>query len=350
MRFRQLDRIVEVEPGVQITAERTLSGRDVFFQDHFPQFPVLPGVLMLEAMYQACDWLVRVTDAFAHAVVLLKETRGLKFSGFVRPGQTLTVTAQLKKLDDPFGRLTAEIRVAGEVVASARLVVERFNLADRFSARAATDPVLRWHKRAQYRLLEPQSPQPQPVAPTGFRWMWLDRFTEFIRGQRARAIKTVSMTDEPIDLYMPGFPLLPCSLIIEGLAQAGGILLSERKGFEEHAVLAKISKAVFHRPALPGDTMTYTAELESVASEGATVRGTSVIAGEPHAEVELVFANLGDRLGNIELMTPTDALGMLRLYGLYDVGRTAQGDPLEVPPRLLTAERAQFAEGASGGG
>ena len=48
MRFRQLDQILQVEPGGQITAERMVSGRDLYFLDHFPEFPVLPGVLMLE--------------------------------------------------------------------------------------------------------------------------------------------------------------------------------------------------------------------------------------------------------------------------------------------------------------
>jgi 3-hydroxyacyl-[acyl-carrier-protein] dehydratase len=338
MRFRQLDRIIQLQPGVEITAERTLSDRDRFLLDHFPQFPVMPGVLVLEAMFQACDWLLRKTDEFSCSVVLLKEIRALKFAGFVRPEQTFTVTANARSLNDQVGGFAARVTVDDQVVASSRLVLERFNLADRYPARAASDAYLVGRKREQYEIVEPRSPRNEPVAPTSFRWMWLDRFTEFVSGQQAQAIKTVSLIDEPLDLYMPGFPVMPCSLIIEGLAQTGGILISEFKEFEKPVVLAKIGKALFHRPALPGDTMTYLTEIVDVQPEGAIVRGSSHVEDERLAEIELSFAYLDDRLGGIELISPADVLSMLRLYGLYDVGETEGGSPLAVPRRLLDAE------------
>jgi 3-hydroxyacyl-[acyl-carrier-protein] dehydratase len=339
MRFRQLDQIVELEPGVKITAERTLSDRDRFFEDHFPEFPILPGVLSLEAMSQACDWLLRKSDDFARSVVVLKEARNVKYSGFAQPGQKLTVTAELKKLDDRFGKFAARVTVDDRVTANARLVLERFDLAQRYPARATTDPILRKDKLEQFDVLDPQSPNHHPVPPTSFRWMWIDRFTEFVSGRRASAVKTVSLTDETLDLYMPGFPVMPCSVIVEGLAQTGGILVSEFKNYEKEVVLAKVSKAVFHRPALPGETMAYSAEIADVQPEGAIVHGTSHIGGELHAEFELFFAYLGGQLGELELISPADLLGMLRLYSLYDVAKTDQGDPLDVPQPLLDAER-----------
>jgi 3-hydroxyacyl-[acyl-carrier-protein] dehydratase len=338
MRFRQLDRIIQLQPGVEISAERTLSDRDAFFLDHFPQFAVLPGVLTLEAMFQACDWLVRKTDEFSRSVVLLKEVRNLRFAGFVRPGQTFRVTAHIRKLDDQVAKFATCLIIDDQVVASSRLVLERLNLADRYPARAPTDRYLRMRKLEQYETIRPQSPTNEPVAPTGFRWLWLDRFTEFIRGHRAKAIKTVSLTEEPLDLYMPGFPVMPCSLIIEGLAQTGGVLVSEFEDFEKPVVLAKIAKAVFHRPALPGDTMTYVTEIVNTQPEGAIVRGTSRIEGDLHAEIEMSFAYLDDRLGGIELIAPADILSVLRLYGLYDISETDSGSPLDVPRRLLDAE------------
>ncbi|NQT16364.1 MAG: beta-hydroxyacyl-ACP dehydratase [Planctomycetes bacterium] len=175
--------------------------------------------------------------------------------------------------------------------------------------------------------------------------MWVDRFTEFVSGRRASAIKTVSLTDETVDLYMPGFPVMPCSVIVEGLAQTGGILVSELKKYEKEVVLAKVSKAVFHRPALPGDTMAYSAEIVDVHPEGAIVRGTSHIGDELHAEFELFFAYLGGRLAELELIRPDELLGMLRLYGLYDVAQTEAGDPLDVPQPLLDAEREKISAG-----
>ena len=289
-------------------------------------------------MFQASDWLFRKTDEFCRSVVLLKEVRSLKFAGFVQPGQTLKVTAQVRKLDGQLGVFSARITVDEQLVASSRLVLEQFDLADRYPSRAATDSYLSMCKLEQFRVLDPHVPENRPVAPTSFRWLWLDRFTEFVRGQRAEAIKTVSLTDQPIDQYLPGFPVMPCSLILEGLAQAGGALISELRGFEKSVVLGKVGKAVFHRPALAGDTMIYRAEVVDVQPEGAIVQGTSRIGNELHAEFELSFAYLDDRLGGIDLIEAADLLRVLRLYGLYDVGITENGIPLDIPKRLLEAE------------
>src|SRR6266478_5207885 len=93
MRFTLLDRIVELEPGQRVKAVKALALAEEYLADHFPKFPVMPGVLMLEAMTQAGAWLIRVTDDFAHSIITLKQTRNLRFRNFVAPGQTLTVSA-----------------------------------------------------------------------------------------------------------------------------------------------------------------------------------------------------------------------------------------------------------------
>src|SRR5947209_2617573 len=99
MRFRLLDKITRLEPGKHIEAVYHVTGNERCLEDHFPKLALLPAVLMLEAMYQACAWLVRQTEDFAHSVVLLNEARNVKFSGIVQPGQTLVVTADMKKQD-----------------------------------------------------------------------------------------------------------------------------------------------------------------------------------------------------------------------------------------------------------
>ena len=106
--------------------------------------------------------------------------------------------------------------------------------------------------------------KPAPIEPTHFRWMWLDRFTAFESGKLAKSQKNVALTDEPVDLYLPSFPMLPCSLVVEGFALTGGILVSEVKNFEEQVVLAKVNKAIFHRPALAGDRIEYSTEILDV--------------------------------------------------------------------------------------
>ena len=171
------------------------------------------------------------------------------------------------------------------------------------------------------------------------RWFWIDRFTEFERGRRAVAVKNVSLVEEQIDDYLPGFPIMPASMIIEGLAQTGGLLVSEYGGFTDRVVLAKINSARFHELAVPGDTLTYTATIETRQTDGAIVRGTSHLQGRLQAEVEMVFAHLGERYEGFDLFHPDKLLCMMRLLGMYDVGRDENGQPIDPPAYMLEAER-----------
>ena len=89
------------------------------------------------------------------------------------------------------------------------------------------------------------------------RWFWIDRFTEFASGSHAKGIKNVTLGEEVLDEYCPGFPMYPPTLIIEGMAQLGGILVAEHFSFEKHVVLAKVGKSKFQQPARPGDQLFY---------------------------------------------------------------------------------------------
>jgi 3-hydroxyacyl-[acyl-carrier-protein] dehydratase len=149
MRFSQLDQITELVPGERLVAVKRLAPSEQYLEDHFPRFPVMPGVLMLEAMYQAAAWLVRQSEGLAHSVVLLKEARNVKYSGFVKPGQTLVVTAEIVKQEPSLVTLKTQATVDQTVAVNARLVVERFNLADRYPSRKDTDPYLRQEAREQ---------------------------------------------------------------------------------------------------------------------------------------------------------------------------------------------------------
>jgi 3-hydroxyacyl-[acyl-carrier-protein] dehydratase len=172
------------------------------------------------------------------------------------------------------------------------------------------------------------------------RWFWIDRFTEFERGRRAVAIKNVAISEEHFDGYSPGFPVMPASLIIEGMAQTAGLLIGEMEGFAQRVVLAKIGKAVFHRPAMPGEMLRYEANIGDVKSDGALASVTGHVEGELVAEVELMFAFLDERFPSGPLFEPVDFVAMLRMFHMYDVGRTSDGQPLELPAFYAEAERA----------
>lgn len=174
------------------------------------------------------------------------------------------------------------------------------------------------------------------------RWYWIDRFVEFEHSRRAVAIKNVALSEEQLVGYMPGFPIMPASLIIEALAQTGGILVGEHNLFRQRVVLAKVSSAKFDGLAFPGDTLRLTAEAESIQADGAMVKG-SCSAGERNlAEIELFYAHLDDDKFSGELFNPAEFMAMLRLLRLYDVGRKEDGSPLDPPTHLLAAEAAQL--------
>jgi 3-hydroxyacyl-[acyl-carrier-protein] dehydratase len=78
------------------------------------------------------------------------------------------------------------------------------------------------------------------------RWIWIDKFTEFTPKSSATAVKAVTLAEEHLhDLY-PDFPVVPHSLIVEGMAQTAGILVGQARAFREKVILAKIGRATFH--------------------------------------------------------------------------------------------------------
>lgn len=124
------------------------------------------------------------------------------------------------------------------------------------------------------------------------RWMWIDRFIAFESGKSAQAVKNLSTAEDHFADHFPGWPVMPAALILEGLAQTGGILVGEANSFKEKVVLAKIQRAVFHREALAGEQLIYDAELLHLRPEGASVLGKASSAGKPVAEAEIFFAHL----------------------------------------------------------
>ena len=171
------------------------------------------------------------------------------------------------------------------------------------------------------------------------RWFWIDRFIEFVRDSRATTIKNISFGEEPIDDYLPGHPHYPHSLIIEGMAQTGGLLVSEAGGFRTKTVLAKVSKAIFNKLAVPGDQIFLTAVVQDKKPTGAIVEGIVKVDGQVLAEMELSFAFLDDRFGSTGLFPPEDLLRTLRVLKLFDVAVDQNGNRIYAPEHMLEAER-----------
>lgn len=153
MRFTLIDRISDVQPGVSITAIKALSLAEEYLQDHFPRFPVMPGVLMLEALFQASALLVHKSEGFRHSTILLRQARNVKYADFVQPGQTLVVQSDIAKQDDSLTTVKATGTVGDTTAVSGRLVLERFNIVDRYPDREAWDVRAREKMRELFDLL-----------------------------------------------------------------------------------------------------------------------------------------------------------------------------------------------------
>lgn len=178
------------------------------------------------------------------------------------------------------------------------------------------------------------------------RWFWIDRFTEFVSGDKASAVKCVSLVEEYVDEYFPGCPMMTPSFVIEGFAQCGGILLAQQSDFHERVVLAKLSNAKFNFYAGPGDQLTYSVRLESMQAEGGLVTATSYVDKRLQAEAELTFAHVDESVrGPGSFFIPADFLRMLRIFKLFDVGVDSHGDAIKVPQHLLDEEARDLRDG-----
>jgi 3-hydroxyacyl-[acyl-carrier-protein] dehydratase len=159
------------------------------------------------------------------------------------------------------------------------------------------------------------------------RWFWIDRFIEFESGKSAKAIKNVTLAEEHLHDHYPGFPVMPGSLMIEGMAQTGGILLGETHQFRHVVILAKVPRMTFHSWACPGDTLTYTAELLESRPEGGMTRVSAHCGDRLVADGEIVFAHV-DQSTSAEIPASVDQKNFvfeLGLMSILDVGKAGNG-------------------------
>lgn len=163
MRFNLVDRIVEVAPNRSIRAVKNLTLGEEYLADHFPTFPVMPGVLMLQALVETGSWFLRIRDDFRHSVVVLREAKNVKYGNFMEPGRQMVLDAELVEDDGALAVFKGKGEVGGNSTVSARFTLARYNLGDRNPAWKAVDSRIVEHLRSLYLVLQAH-PQPVPVA------------------------------------------------------------------------------------------------------------------------------------------------------------------------------------------
>ena len=157
------------------------------------------------------------------------------------------------------------------------------------------------------------------------RWYWIDRFIEFESGKHAKSVKNVSLAEEHLHDHFPGFPVMPGSLMIEGMAQTGGILLGEHYKFEYNVILAKVPKVTFHSWACPGDQLIYAADLQDAREEGGSVTVTATVGERLVAEAEIVFVHLNSDDPQLSRIDQKNFVFRMNLLDILTVGKAGAG-------------------------
>jgi 3-hydroxyacyl-[acyl-carrier-protein] dehydratase len=153
MRFVLVDRILELVPGQSIVTEKALTLAEEYLGDHFPSFPVMPGVLMVEAMVQSAAWLVRASTDFAASIIVLKQARNISYKSFVPPGQILTVNVQARNITQAASEFVGQGRTGERQVVKARFALTHSNLAEQDPALADVDRRVIQRQRELFGLL-----------------------------------------------------------------------------------------------------------------------------------------------------------------------------------------------------
>ena len=153
MRFNLVDEIRQLEPGRKIQAVKNLTLGEEYLADHFPGFPVMPGVLMLQTLVEAGAWLLRLTEDYRYSMIVLREAKNVKYGHFMEPGRQMIVTAEMTERNGKLASFKAKGEIEANLTISARVTLETYNLRDLDPALESTDQKLIAHFRELYRLL-----------------------------------------------------------------------------------------------------------------------------------------------------------------------------------------------------
>jgi len=155
MKFVLIDKVVKLEVGKFIRATKAVSLAEEYLADHFPTFPVLPGVLLLEGLVEAASWLVRQTQDYSNSMILLQEARNVKYKSFLAPGGRIEYTVEAKTMEQNVSSFSGIGVTSDETVIEAKFALRHFNLADKDSTKAAVDAKIIENLRKRWQLLKP---------------------------------------------------------------------------------------------------------------------------------------------------------------------------------------------------
>ncbi len=153
MKFVLIDKITAMESGKCLTAVKSVSLAEEYLADHFPAFPVLPGVLLLEGLIESASWLVREHQNFANSMVLLEAAKNVKYKSFAAPGMQIRYDVTAKTIDENTSSFKGTGICGDEPIVEARLTLRHFNLADDNPKMAHVDGQIVENMKQRWKLL-----------------------------------------------------------------------------------------------------------------------------------------------------------------------------------------------------
>ncbi|MCE5341818.1 MAG: beta-hydroxyacyl-ACP dehydratase [Planctomycetaceae bacterium] len=154
MKFILIDKIVKIEAGKEIQTVKNVSLSEEYLSDHFPIFPVLPGVFLLQGLVESACWLVRHSENFAHSMVLLTQAKNVKYKSFAAPGMNIQYTVTAKSIEENLSSfLGVGVCNDGQAIVEARFSLRHFNLAERDHKLALEDSHIIEKLKERYKLL-----------------------------------------------------------------------------------------------------------------------------------------------------------------------------------------------------
>lgn len=154
MKFILIDKVISMELGRSIKTVKNVSLAEEYLADHFPTFPVLPGVLVLEGLIESASWLVRETENFSHSMILLEQARNVKYKSFLAPGGRIEYELEAKEINPAGSRFKGVGYSGDETIIKAGFSLRHFNLADDNPAMSQIDQKVIENLRKRWKLLK----------------------------------------------------------------------------------------------------------------------------------------------------------------------------------------------------
>ena len=120
--FLLVDRVTYIEPGIKASAYKNVTANEPFFQGHFPGNPIMPGVLIIEALAQLGCIAMLIKEEYKGKIGLFAGIENARFKKPVIPGDKLELYVELLKLKGPIGKFKAEAKVDGQLACEAEIL------------------------------------------------------------------------------------------------------------------------------------------------------------------------------------------------------------------------------------